>query len=262
MRYDSRVQNHDPLPCSNLFRVTQKPRAPVIRYQLKAPVEPVGPLDIVTIHLVLHPEDPSVTLRGASLLVERRIELAETVQLPASTSSQPWERRSPQPVSGTDGDNSSGSGSGSGSTLRGRSKTPDASEERSGESSTGRWLVMPQSDASSSLLTIQSTRSVESTATLNTNDQRPLLPPATMADMPAKTISLTVAHVESPGTFRKDASGVYSTSLTLQWPAPKSNSRWATGVTMQTDMIRVRFFIHVKVCRTFSYSGGMIGKKN
>lgn len=201
---------------------------------------PVGPLDIVTIPLVLRPDDPAVAIRGASLLVERRIELAETVHLPTA---QPWERRSPQPMSGADGDSSSGS------TFRGRSKTPDGSEDHLvGDPTAAKQLAVPQLDPSPSLLSLQSARSADSSA--NASEQRPLLP-ATMADMPAKIISLTVAHVESSGAFRKDASGVYSKSLTLQWPAPKSNSHWAMGETMQTEMIRVRFFIHVKVSLFF-----------
>lgn len=247
VRYDTRIPNYEPQPsCSNHFFVAQKPRAPTVRYRLVAPEAPVGPLDIVTIPVELRPDDPTVAIRGASLLVERRIELSETVQLPMS---QPWERRSPQPVNGADGDNSSGS------TLRGRSKTPDSSEDRFGEASSGKLLAVPHLDPSSSLVSLQSARSADTTATVN--EQRPLLP-TTMADLPAKTVSLTVAHVESSGAFRKDASGVYSKSLTLQWPASKSNSHWAMGETMQTEMIRVRFFIHVKVCYSLGYSGGVI----
>ncbi|KAI5123310.1 hypothetical protein M0805_009331 [Coniferiporia weirii] len=235
VRYDPRVHRREPLPSPERFLVTQKPRAPVIRYQLLTPTTPVGPLDIVTIPLVLHPDDPAVVVRSASLVVERRIELCETVQLP---SAHPWERRSPQPMLGSD------EASSSGSTVRGLNHDRNEARDRLGEPSTVQALAPSPAIPSPSLTSLLSTQTATSFGTVN--EQRPLLTPI-MTDLPAKAVSLTVAHVESSGAFTKDPSGSYSKSLTLQWPATKSNSHWAMGETMQTEMIRVRFFIHVKI---------------
>lgn len=248
MRYDAHVQRRDSLPSPARLLTTQKPRAPVIQYQLLQPTAPVGPLDIVTIPLVLRPLDPAVIVRSATLVVERRIELCETSQLPTQnrqSSSSPSPSPSPNVMSGSDGENSSGS------TFRGLNH--DRSSRAQGRmcepSTSTAHLLSPHSPnaqfTSNSLTSLSSAITTDSTSSSRA-DERPLLTPI-MTDLPAKTVSLTVAHVDSTGPFSKDPSGAYSKSLTLQWPASKSNSHWAMGETMQTEMIRVRFFIHVKV---------------
>jgi hypothetical protein len=97
---------------------------------------------------------------------------------------------------------------------------------------------------------VQSTSTLASTLTVESSgsslsDQRPLIQNVT--NIPAKTISFTVHTVDGIGPFSKDASGAYSKSLVFQWPSKPPNSHWATGETIQTDMVSVRFFLHVKV---------------
>ncbi|EJD05975.1 uncharacterized protein FOMMEDRAFT_77489, partial [Fomitiporia mediterranea MF3/22] len=77
VRYDTQVLRTDPLPSPARILATRKPRAPVIQYQLLQPTTPVGPLDIVTVGLSLRPVDPSVVVRSASMVIERRIDLCE-----------------------------------------------------------------------------------------------------------------------------------------------------------------------------------------
>ncbi|KAH8117491.1 hypothetical protein DFH11DRAFT_1817426 [Phellopilus nigrolimitatus] len=244
VRYDTHVQRRDPLPPSTRFLTTQKYRAPMIRYQLLTPTAPVAPLDIVTIPLMLHPADSAVIVRSASLIVERRIELSETAQMP---SPYPPERRgsaspnpSPHLTSPSEGNSSSGS------TLHGFSYDRTGDRGRLGESSTNtlQSLSPPPTESFASFSSLPNAHSTQSFSSVA--EQRPLITPV-MTDLPAKTVSLTVAHVDSTGAFTKDSSGMYSKSLTLQWPASKSNSHWAMGETMQTEMIRIRFFIHVKI---------------
>jgi hypothetical protein len=52
---------------------------------------------------------------------------------------------------------------------------------------------------------------------------------------------------ESSGQFVRDDEGVWSKTLTLQWPAAKSHSRWAIGETIQSDLVSVKFFVRIKV---------------
>ena len=86
IRHDANVPSVlRPLPPSHDFLQTTKLRAPVIRYQLATPSAPVGPLDIVSLPLILHPLDSSVVIRGITALVERRIDLHQTIgQAPVS----------------------------------------------------------------------------------------------------------------------------------------------------------------------------------
>lgn len=199
------------------------------------PNNPVGPLDIVTISLLLRPADPNVVIRSASLVVERRIELSETTQMPAPgrASACPTPTSSPPPTE------SEGS---SGSTIRGFDHNRESSGAAPAEASTSTaHLQIPRpNNMSQSFTSLASTYTTESAS-----EQRPLIPLQT--DLPPKTISLTVAHVDSSGAFQKDDTGTYAKSLTLQWPASKSNSHWAMGETMQTEMIKIRFLAHVKV---------------
>ncbi|KAL5511510.1 hypothetical protein ACEPAH_4727 [Sanghuangporus vaninii] len=248
VRYDTQIPRREPLTSPARILTTRKPRAPVIQYQLLQPTSPIGPLDIVTVQLMLRPIDRSVVIRNASMVVERRIELSEAHQLAnrdrqdsSSPSPSPSPRPGLHPLPTAGGGNSDGpmfTNHDRHFERRGMSEPPT--------SSTGR-LLSPPPDAhftSSSLTSLSSTYTSYSAST--TTDERPLLNPI-MTDLPAKTISLTVAHVDSTGAFTKDPSGAYTKTMTLQWPASKSNSHWAMGETMQTEMIRVRFFIHVKI---------------
>ncbi|KAI0049710.1 hypothetical protein FA95DRAFT_1556590 [Auriscalpium vulgare] len=69
---------------------------------------------------------------------------------------------------------------------------------------------------------------------------------------PLKLITHIVAGTESTsGRFVRDpATGLWSRTLTLQWPAPRSTNRWSVGETMDTDMVRIGFFVKVKLVVT------------
>ncbi|EKM51909.1 uncharacterized protein PHACADRAFT_101605 [Phanerochaete carnosa HHB-10118-sp] len=54
---------------------TDKPRAPVLHYNISTPVHAVGPTDLLFTSVFIRPVDKSVKLRSASLLVERRLVL-------------------------------------------------------------------------------------------------------------------------------------------------------------------------------------------
>jgi len=45
----------------------------------------------------------------------------------------------------------------------------------------------------------------------------------------------------------RDDEGVWSKTLTLQWPAARSHSRWAIGETIQSDLVSVKFFVRIKI---------------
>lgn len=248
-RYGSSVQRRTLHPhSSSAFLVTKKPRAPIIQYQLTHPFTPVGPLDIVTVHLVLRPLDPSVIIRSTSLVVERRIELNEAAHTAreryTSTNSA-----SPSPLHpSSETEDNSGSTSRNSNHDRNRAHNSQISELPSNPVQLLKVNQMPDT----SVLSLNSVYTANSLA--SAVEQRPLLTPA-VADLPAKTISLTVAHVDNSGPFVRDATGTYTKSLTLQWPANKSNSHWAMGETMQTSMINVRFFIHVKIIVSSPISG-------
>ena len=230
MRYDANVPRSFSAPPTSLWLPTNKPRAPVIQYQLLTPTTPVAPLDIVTIPLVLRPVDPAVAIRSASLLVERRIDMYETAALPSSP--YPHAALTRSPVS-NDEDSS-------GSTVHG------LDHGRNAEASTSRAVapLLKQDEPNPSLASLSTTYTTESFG--SSAEQRPLLT-SIMTDQPAKTSTLNVAHVDSTGPFVKEPTGEYRKLLTLKWPANKSNSHWAMGETMRTEMINVRFLIRVKV---------------
>ena len=252
-RYDIPRLYRENMPSPARCLQIQKPRPPGIRYQLLTPTNPVGPLDIVTIPVLIHPMDPSVVLRSINLIVERRIDLSETSVLPSR------QAHTASPLFNEEEDSSNSTIRANGNSENGSTSTVKLSNEsRStfnllGEPSTSTKLgVSPPIVPMSSTSTLSSTYTADSYG--SSIEQRPLLQPV-MTDLPSKSVSLTVLAVEGQGPFVKDADGVYNRSLTLQWPATKPSSHWAMGETMRTEMINVRFFIKVKVRRTWIYSG-------
>lgn len=65
-----------------------------------------------------------------------------------------------------------------------------------------------------------------------------------------KIVSDFIAGVESSGSFSKDRNDMWTNVMTLQWPAPKSHSRWAIGETIDSKLVTVKFLAHVKVSIT------------
>ncbi|KAI0055490.1 hypothetical protein BV25DRAFT_1815495 [Artomyces pyxidatus] len=204
LRYDPNPAPHLPLsfaPPAVLPHTTTKPRAPVLRYHIAVPDHVLGPHDLLSVSVALSARDPSVSVRSASLTVERRMHIRDP---PASTSD---------------------------SILPANSLTPPTSPE----------MPSPYSPNASSY-------TLDSVATATSRS--PLVPSHGHDPPPAaKLVSHIIAGTESPsGRFvRDDATGVWSRTLTLQWPAPRSTTRWAVGETMTTDMVNIAFFVKVKL---------------
>lgn len=235
LRYDTSVPRRQ-LNDNSQFLLTHKPRAPVLRYRLLTPDDPIGPSDIVSIPLTLSPLDSSVTVRSVSLVVERRLQFTESHPVPAASTSR---HGSLSPYSASDADD------GSSSTIRPHDAVTPAPES---SSVTPNGLVV---GSTSSLNPYYSTSTLRSgytadSLTPSAMEHRPLLQPIT-TDFPAKTVTLTVHAVDGIGHFIKDSHGAFSKTLTFQWPGQRPNSHWAMGETMQTEMVSVRFFLHVKV---------------
>lgn len=207
IRYDLPPNPSTPSsPTSHLGSQTNKPRAPVVRYRISVPSTPVGPQDLVPIPISLQPLDPAVTIRSASVIIERRITFTDS-----STSNGPPIIKSPEPPSSPYHINN---------VLRAHSE-PAPSASPSPDAST----VFSDSPLLGAPITTQS-----------------------------KTIPHSVAGVESTGRFTRDDDGIWSKTLTLQWPSAKSNARWALGETIQTEQASVRFFARSKVrCVPWSF---------
>ncbi|KAL6309079.1 hypothetical protein BKA93DRAFT_821905 [Sparassis latifolia] len=222
---------------------TTKPRAPVVRYNISTPTVPVGPHDIIFSSLFLQPLDPGVSVRSATLVIERRIDLHSTPAYDSSTSIS--------------------------STSSSAPSTPDYLTDNSFTPTTGSPLLSPYSSdsprsvhdvppspsSSTSPLddnTTSTSRFLSPTPssyppTLSIPDTRFTSPYATTpVDLPRRTLTATVASAED-ASFTCDSSGVWSSTITLQWPAPRSLSRWALGETLHSDFASVRFFIKTKV---------------
>jgi hypothetical protein len=57
-----------------------------------------------------------------------------------------------------------------------------------------------------------------------------------------------IVGTESSGTLSRNENGVWSRTLTLQWPTVKSHSLWAIGETISSDLATVKYFVRTKVC--------------
>ena len=65
--------------------------------------------------------------------------------------------------------------------------------------------------------------------------------------MPSKLIVNSIVAVESSPQFSRGSQGAWVKTITFQWPAAKSHSRWTIGETIQSDLVSVKFFVRVKV---------------
>lgn len=227
-----------------LSHATNKPRAPVLNYNLSTPTFPIGPSDLLFTSLFIRPLDPSVSIRSASLLVERRIDLHE-VDASSTALILPAASCTPSPPT------NALIGSHVPLLLTASTSLP--------ESDNGRR------DMSAGDIASRSTSTLESTASSNTITSRtPLLSPqpsssshstitaapainAADAVHPHKSITTTVAAAEGTSfTLDKDT-GVWSKTLSLQWPAARSHAKWSMGETMRGSLGAVSFWVKVKV---------------
>ncbi|KAF9227867.1 hypothetical protein BS17DRAFT_409619 [Gyrodon lividus] len=229
VRYDTPASPSPPTPLtppssSYLTSLTAKSRGPPLRYRVLMPPNPIGPLDIVSVQLTVQPLDPSVCIRSASALVERRIHISDSPLIPPRFPG-PSHFSTPSPTyfplsSNHTHDNSSSiyPGSTSATSSQNLHHPTSASSAYSGDSS--RPLLQHHTYAVDESL------------------------PPSCSDRGTTHI---FAHAESSGRFSRDPSGVWRHNLTFSWPDTKSNSRWAVGETVQTDMATVKFFLRVKL---------------
>lgn len=235
IRYDLPI--HRPISYSQVLNeITSKPRAPKIRYSLSTPTSPIGPLDLVSIPIHLQPLDNDVSIRNASIIIERRIQLHDIVN--SSSPFQP-DLPSPSPLAVVQPP----------SPILPSSDSPtDASYINS------EGLVSSSSLSSSNPTITPNTIFPSSISVATATSTTPLLPPTPTTPPivpsspgPSKVVVNPIAGTESSGHFARDNNGVWCKTLTLQWPAVKSQSRWAIGETIQSELVSVQYFVRTKV---------------
>jgi hypothetical protein len=201
-----------PLARPILDSVVSHPHCPPIRYSVNLPTMPIGPLDLVSVPIHLLPSDPGISFRSASVIVERRMRFMDPVS-PPSTPTLP---------------------SSAPSTLHTHNPTFSLPIPQRTSSSSSSLSYSPSSSYQ------ESTSQLSSSATLQPSDSR-------ASTSGASLLVNSVAGSESSGLFSRAESGVWSKTLTLQWPASKSYSRWAIGETIESELVSVKFFVRVKV---------------
>lgn len=238
IRYDVPIYLPITPPTPPLLNLqTNKPRAPRIRYSIHSPQIPIGPHDLVSVSIHLLPVDHGVSIRSTSVIVERRIQLHDqplgvtgSTSIPQtptalqSTSSSP--KQLPTPCSKS-------------------SHTPTATcqEEPPFEA------LSSTPSLSSSTFSMTPDTALSSSLTI-ASESTPLLHPNSSASnsSPTKLVVNPIAGTESSAGLFRDENGVWSRTLTLQWPAVKSHSLWAVGETISSDLVTVKYFIRTKVC--------------
>ncbi|KAG8217553.1 hypothetical protein J3R82DRAFT_5704 [Butyriboletus roseoflavus] len=229
VRYDAPISLSPPTPLtpsssSNLILSRSKSRGPPLRYCILVPPNPIGPLDIVSVQLIVQPLDPSLSIRSASAFVERRIHFNDFRFSPSESSPGPYRFPSysfPNHQNSSNHDQASSS-----STYLGSN------------SSSSQDLLYPA--PSSSVYSGDSSRPLLQHHEYSTDVSVPI-------PSGGRGTSHIFAHGESAGRFSRDPSGLWRHNLTFSWPDTKSNSRWSVGESVQTGLASVRFFLRVKV---------------
>ncbi|KAJ7285669.1 hypothetical protein C8J57DRAFT_1431371 [Mycena rebaudengoi] len=205
-----------PLPRPLLDSEISQPRSPTIRYCLNVPTAPIGPLDLVSIPIHIKPNDPAVSIRSASVIIERRMQFLDPESPPTTPTTLSY-----TPASHT---------------------IPSLPIPKRTSSSSSSLSYSPTSNNNP-----DSSSHATSTQSLLPSDTR--IPPTGAAS----TLINSVAGTESSGLFARAEDGTWSKTLTLQWPASKSHSRWAIGETIQSDLVSVKFIARVKIVVSSSF---------
>lgn len=225
VRYDAPTSLSPPTPLtpsssSHMTLSRSKSRGPPLRYCILISPNTIGPLDIVSVQLIVQPLDPSVSIRSASAFVERSIHFNDSRFCPPESSPGPYRFSSYLPPNPPN-------------------HAQDSSSAYSGiNGSSSQNLLHPAS--SLSVYSADSSRPLLQRHEYSTDE--PL--PVPSGDRGTTHI---FAHAESAGRFSRDSSGVWRHNLTFSWPDTKSNSRWAVGESVQTGLASVKFFLRVKV---------------
>ena len=222
-----------------LDRQTTKSRGSRISYSVNAPKFPIGPTDLVSVPIHILPADPGVSIRSATLVVERRIYLNDPT---SPTSSHPY-----QP---------------SNSSLSTPHSPHNSLTSQSAPTSSSIPIARPFTSSSSLALPLSATPyGNEDTFTSTTA----LLPSHSSVSHSSESLSVRpivtpVAGTDSSGPFNRSRSGLWSKTLTFQWPSVKSSGRWGIGESIQSDLVTVKFFVRAKVVSFFSVSPTCVDK--
>ncbi|KAJ4488166.1 hypothetical protein J3R30DRAFT_3400731 [Lentinula aciculospora] len=213
----------------HLDRVSTKPKGIALRYAVWVPREAIGPTDLLPISIHVLPEERNISIRSATVVVERRIQFNES-QSPLSASSS-----SAFPIP----------------------HSPSVSSSMTYSPTSQNFPVF-----SRSLSAMTPLPSGYTSSTSLASDTRPLLPqsqyPRDRSDssesLVGKPIILPIAGSESSGPFSQAENGIWNKTLTVQWPSAKPSSRWGIGETIHSDLVSVRFFARVKIIVTGPHS--------
>lgn len=270
LRYDlpPSIQPSSPPSHHTLLRQTDKPRAPVVSYNVATPTLPVGPSDIIYTTLFLRPQDPGVTIRSATVAVERRIELHHAPAAPTplvtaginhamAASASPTTTFSPASPTPSHSDDdastpttaqfTSGSLSSPQPPYEPRLSPSQTTFDSIASNSSSVPLLSPSSSHSSSspisMPRVPSpSRPPPSPSSLSASPRVPLPP----FDPPLRTLTATLVSTEV-NSFTCDSSGLWVKNFTIQWPEARGTSRWAIGETSHSEFATVRFFVRTRV---------------
>ncbi|KAJ3883754.1 hypothetical protein F5051DRAFT_457354 [Lentinula edodes] len=195
-----------------LDRVVTKPKGLALQYTVWAPREPIGPTDLLPISIHVLPKERNISIRSATVVVERRIQFNESQSSVSASSS------SAIPIS----------------------PTPSISSFMTYSPASQNFPV-----SSRSFSTMTSPQSGYPSSVSLASDVRPLL-----GDFPLRLFCTS----ESSGPFSQAENGIWSKTLTVQWPSAKPSSRWGIGETIHSDLVSVRFFARVKIIVTGPHS--------
>ncbi|EKM55669.1 uncharacterized protein PHACADRAFT_256454 [Phanerochaete carnosa HHB-10118-sp] len=218
-----------------LLLATNKPRAPVLHYNLSTPTCPIGPSDLLITSLFIRPLDPSVTVRSASLLVERRIDLHDLELPPLTPGGSSYACRNASLLNTT-----------AFAYLAPLQSSSTLDSAVSTSTVTSRTPLIPQTTSASS-------------STTSSPPSTPVSPspfsyasPSTPGESSHhhKTLTSAVALAEGTSFAFDKGTGVWNKTISLQWPAARSHSRWAMGETMRGSLGAVSFWVRVKVIVT------------
>ncbi|KAJ2978766.1 hypothetical protein NUW54_g11240 [Trametes sanguinea] len=258
VRYDlppSRPLKHPSEPHSSthaLLHQTSKPRAPVVRYNVSVPTIPVGPADVFLATVSMQPLDRAVTIRSAIVSVERRIDLHNIPAAPTplvtaginpTAAAAPSPGGALSPASPTSSSNSDDQSEDASTPTTSRFAQPHAGPDMSPyasssgsyatfdsvtsnfSSSSSRPLLSPSSSGPTLPIPIPRSHSAPSPNPSPSSSFTPLSPSSSASsESPLKTLTATLVSSES-GSFSCDATGVWSKTLTLQWPENRGHYR-------------------------------------
>ncbi|KAH8107184.1 hypothetical protein BXZ70DRAFT_282113 [Cristinia sonorae] len=247
-----------------LYVPNSKPPTPIIHYNLSTPVLPVGPSDLILTSIFLRPLDASVSIRSASVLIERRIDLyqSNSSAFTSATDVAPTSDENDSPVASTSSTPARASSSSGPSqpmslsiSMPEPSHQPRSPYSYSPTQSTSTVAI----GASGSMHSVTSTSPLLSPRSPSPAPPLPTLPPPpSTADMPSRSIITTIIYGDSGGNGGMSfdtSSGIWSKTINLTWPKAKSQNLWAMGESARSEFAEVSFWVKVKVIVTSASHG-------